>query len=72
MQQLQRLKTLDSHFCTLPPPTFPPKTNMLEKYRGMSEVDAKYLYRSCVYEVNTDLTLQFEQIIRDNKLLFEQ
>ena len=72
MQQLQRLKTLDSHFCAHDPPSFHPKPNMLEKYKSMSKVDAKHLYTSCVYEVNTDLTLQFEQIIRDNKFLFQQ
>jgi hypothetical protein len=64
------LQIIETHL-TSNQPISTKKVNLLEKYKAMSNVDGKYILQFVNYEINDELTMKYESIIRNNKHLFE-
>lgn len=73
MLSLNHLRHLDNHFTAANNGlnNKQKRVNLLEKYKNMSNLDAMYLHQYVNYEINTELTLKYENIMRENKHVFE-
>ncbi|CDW72715.1 peroxisomal acyl-coenzyme a oxidase 3 [Stylonychia lemnae] len=70
---MRGLKVIENHFTTFEvPSTQTKKINKLEYYKSLSTLDGKLVNRFIQREINLELYAKYENIIKDNKHIFQQ